>query len=151
MHEVQTNLQNATDLDDDALLEAVVSGWEVVCKENAEQQDLVTESQFEQWITFRNETSLKMHEIIDFSDGPISEADRRYLESVAHMIVSATHKTEQQIKDEAEKEAERQRTLADEKERRDNDVTLLETAETAVSTEVRKQGLLGRLKKLFGK
>lgn len=145
MHEVQANLMNAQDLDDDALLEAVVSGWEVVCKENSEQRDLVTQAQFEQWINFRNETSLKLHEIIDFSDGPVSEDDRSYLESVANMIVSATHKTETQIKADAEKEAERRIREAE------AGCQLTEVPEREDGAAVRKQGLLGRLKKLFTK
>lgn len=147
MHEVQTNLKNAKDLDDDALLEAVVYGWEVVCKENAEQRHLVSEVQFDQWATFRNETSLKMHEIIDFSDGPISADDRSYLESIANMIASATHKSEAEIIAEAEKAVRREQEIQAERELQQNE-TLIETA-SPVATK--KAGLLDRLKKLFTK
>lgn len=144
MHEVQTNLKSAKDLDDDALLEAVVFGWEVVCKENSEQRNLVSAAQFDQWVTFRNETSLKMHEVIDFSDGKISDSDRTYLESIANMIASATHKTEAEIIAEAETAAKRE---LENRNRRDND-TLVGNYQSAPQ---KKAGLLGRLKKLFGK
>ena len=144
MHEVQTNLKKASDLEDDALLEAVVHGWEVVCKENAEQRHLVTAAQFDQWVNFRNETSLKMHEVIDFSDGPLSETDRSYLESIANMIASATHKTEAVIIAEAEAAAKHEQESRD---RRNSD-TLVDTQKTAPE---KKAGLLGRLKKLFSK
>lgn len=147
MHEVQTNLKNAKDLDDDALLEAVVHGWEVVCKENSEQRELVSEFQFEQWITFRNETSLKMHEIIDFSDGPLSEDDRGYLESIANMIASATHKTEAEIIAEAEEATRREQEQLKESERQENETLV----DAGVSKTVKKQGLMTRLKAIFTK
>lgn len=149
MHEVQTNLQNAADLDDDALLEAVVHGWEVVCQENASQRHLVSEAQFEQWVSFRNQTSLKMHEIIDFSDGPISESDRSYLESIANMIASATHKTEGEIIVEAENAARREREDLAEKERQENETETYSEVTAEVTAEVKKQGILSRLKALF--
>jgi hypothetical protein len=147
MHEVQTNLKNAKDLEDDALLEAVVYGWEIVCKENADQAHLVSAAQFEQWVNFRNETSLKMHEVIDFSDGPISEKDRQYLESIANMIASASHKTEAEIIAESERAAKREQEIAQERTIQ-QDETLMDTL---VRVSEKKQSLLGRLKKLFTK
>lgn len=141
MHEVQTVLSNAKDLDDAQLLEAVVSGWETVCKENAEQEHLVSKAQFQQWTSFRQETSLKMHEIIDFSDDRVSDENRKYLESIASMIAGATHKSADQIK--AENEAAALRKLSHE--------DAAENENWVQTKQERKSGLLSRLKKLFVK
>lgn len=141
MHEVQTALSNAKDLDDAQLLEAVVSGWETVCKENAEQEHLVSKVQFQQWTTFRQETSLKMHEIIDFSDDLVPDENRKYLESIAGMIAGATHKSAEQIK--AEKEAETLRQLRNEDK--------MEDENWVPTKQETKSNLLSRLKKLFAK
>lgn len=145
MHEVQETMKKAKDLDDDSLVEVVISGWEIVCKENAEQRHLVTRSQFEQWVAFRDETGLRIHEILDFSDGPLSVDDRAYLENIAKMISSARHKTETELIAEMKANEERER-LALEAEAQDAVNAVL-----AQTPEKKKAGWLNRLKDLFAK
>lgn len=140
MHEVQDKVKNAKELSDAALVEAVISSWEVVCAENEAQKHIVSESQFRQWTAFRNETGLKLHETVDFAGETLTDDQRNYLVSIAGFIANATHKTEAEIiaeADRAEAEAKRANTM------------VVTQAETKATLKEKKVGFLARLKKLF--
>lgn len=140
MHEVQDKVKNAKELSDAALVEVVISSWEVVCAENEAQKHLVSESQFRQWTAFRNETGLKLHETVDFAGETLTDDQRNYLISIAGFIANATHKTEAEIiaeADRAEAEAKRANTR------------VITQAETKATLKEKKVGFLARLKKLF--
>lgn len=141
MHEVQDKVKNAKELSDAALIEVVISSWEVVCAENEAQKHLVTESQFRQWTAFRNETGLKLHETVDFAGETLSDDQRKYLVEIAGFIANATHKTESEIIAESEK--------AELEKKRANSTMVSTEAETKAILKEKKVGFLARLKKLF--
>lgn len=101
MHQVQKNVENAAALEDSDLIEAVVQAWEVVCEENESHKHLVSEGDFQQWVNFRDETALKLHEYVDFYEGTLSEDGRAFFQRTASMIAQARHKSEKDILDEA--------------------------------------------------
>jgi hypothetical protein len=141
MHEVQDKVKNAKELSDAALIEVVISSWEVVCAENEAQKHLVSEAQFNQWTAFRNETGLKLHETVDFADETLTTEQRKYLVSIAGFIANATHKSEAEIIAESEKaEAEAKRAKS---------TMVSSEVETKTTLKEKKVGFLARLKKLF--
>lgn len=141
MHEVQDKVKNAKELSDAALIEVVISSWEVVCAENEAQKDLVTKAQFDQWTAFRNETGLKLHETVDFAGETLTDAQRKYLVDIAGFIANATHKTEAEIIAEA--------AHAEEGARRSSSTMVNTAVETKATLKEKKVGFLSRLKKLF--
>lgn len=141
MHEVQDKVKNAKELSDAALIEVVISSWEVVCAENEAQKDLVTKAQFDQWTAFRNETSLKLHETVDFAGETLTADQRSYLVNIAGFIANATHKTEAEIIAEA--------AHAEEETKRSNSTMVNTAVETKATLKEKKVGFLSRLKKLF--
>lgn len=147
MHEIQETVKNAKDLTDEALIETVVASWEVVCAENEAHKELVTPGQFQQWTQFKNSTSLKMHEILDFSDGELSKENRDYLESMAGFIANATHKSEAEII--AENAKTEERTLADTRVTPDSTESHTNTLVQDSKVKAKKAGWMTRLKKLF--
>lgn len=141
MHEVQDKVKNAKELSDAALIEVVISSWEVVCAENEAQKDLVTKAQFDQWTAFRNETGLKLHETVDFAGETLTDAQRKYLVDIAGFIANATHKTEAEIIAEA--------AHAEEEAKRSSSTMVNTAVETKATLKEKKVGFLSRLKKLF--
>lgn len=141
MHEVQDKVKNAKELSDAALIEVVISSWEVVCAENEAQKDLVTKAQFDQWTAFRNETGLKLHETVDFAGETLTADQRSYLVNIAGFIANATHKTEAEIIAEA--------AQAEEEAKRSNSTMVNTAVETKATLKEKKVGFLSRLKKLF--
>lgn len=89
-------------MDDETLLEVSVSSWEFVCHENREQRDLVSESQWQQWASFRDSRSQQLIEVADEygEAGELSEPARDKLVGLMKTISSATHKSREQLEQE---------------------------------------------------
>lgn len=132
MHEVQEQMKNTNDVPDAILIELVVYGWETVCKENEEQRHLVSDSQFSQWLSFRDGMNAKIKAIVESYEGILSESDRTTLGNIATTIADATHKTQEELI------AEQTTKVAP-------------TVNEKASTKEQKPSWLARLKKLIKK
>lgn len=85
--------------DDSDLLDKTVSLWEFVCTENERERDLVTEAQWNQWVSYRGERLRELSRATDGyeTNGALAESTRTTL--IRHMseIASATRKSRDEL------------------------------------------------------
>lgn len=139
LHDIQKSVANTQELEDEQLIEKVVSAWESVCEENESQRNLVTASQFDQWVNFRDIRTQWVKDIVErFSEAnsvSLSDDDREVLQGIARQIVTAVHKTPEQILEDNSKNEAPQEAA--------------EAQGTLTRKETNKISWISRLKKLF--
>lgn len=141
---MDTFQQNISQLDtdamqDEALLEAAVSAWEVVCRENAEQRSLVTENQWSQWERFRDATAKDLLAAADSygETGVLEEAARASVRRLLSSIARSTRKSREVLEEEAAQCMENERATVQSQQK-----------ELATTSARRSAGWRGRLKEL---
>lgn len=83
---------------DDLLIDNVLGAWGFICRENHAHKDLVTQEQFESWLAFKNNAEQKMKHALNSYSRKLTDEGRAIFEQMANTIVSATHKTEQDLR-----------------------------------------------------
>lgn len=108
MHEVQEAVKNFDSMDDDEIIDAVVNAWSVVCEENEAHKNMVSARDFENWVTYRDQNSQKLKDIVESYEGELSEGNRNALEQLAANIARATHKSRADLVEEARNAKDKQ-------------------------------------------
>lgn len=97
MHKIQSALKDTDSLNDDELIEKVLSSWSFVCAENKAQQSLVTQKQYQSWESFRVQSDNSLRKALDDYEGRLTPAGKAAFTDIAHSIRSANHETESKL------------------------------------------------------
>jgi hypothetical protein len=102
MHAIQEELETIDTLEDDAVVEMVLASWKTVCEENDIQRHLVNESQWSQWISYKERTLKMLESAVDgYKVGALTPAGRETFVTIAKEITRAGHKTAPELMEEA--------------------------------------------------
>lgn len=78
--------------------EQVLDAWSLVCEENESEKHLVSKSQYHAWSEYRMRTNAEMAPFIQRPYGPDFE---RFIESIATMLTSMSHRSKAELEKQA--------------------------------------------------
>lgn len=126
------------------LLESVATRWAEVQDENKAHKSLVTESEWDQWVSFAGSRTDRVLGILN-SNAPLTEADVAFLKSLEGEIDGARRMTEVELTERKKREVESARK----KKQNEADEKALQRIREREAEE-RKAHRKGLLQRLFG-
>lgn len=83
--------------------EQVLDAWSLVCEENESEKHLVSKSQYHAWSEYRMKINAEMTPFIERPYGPDFD---RFIESVATMLTSMSHRSKKELEQEIDSSIE---------------------------------------------